>query len=99
MESIKVTPEQLERKADLITDAAGNYYGKYRALLGDVETLTETDYKGDDANAFRDKVKAFKPDFDKMKKLMDEYAGFLRQAAKNYRDTQERVKSSANALR
>lgn len=99
MESIKVTPENLRAQAAKVDQEAQNYYGEYRGLLTDVETLTSTDYTGEDANAFREKVHNFEPDFNKMKTLMNEYANFLRQAADNYQRTQENVKNAINGLR
>lgn len=99
MESIKVTPENLITQAGKVDDEAGRYYNEYRSLLADVQELTTTDYKGDDANAFREKVEGFEQDFDKMKKLMNEYANFLREAAKNYQNTQQNAINTIKGLR
>lgn len=99
MESIKVTPENLRDQASKVDREAQNYYGEYRGLLKDVETLTTTDWKGEDADAFRDKVNNFEIDFNKMKELMNEYANFLRQAADNYQNTQANIKNTINGLR
>ena len=99
MESIKVTPENLISQAGKVDDEASKYYNEYRNLLNDVQTLTTSDYTGDDANAFREKVEGFEPDFNKMKELMNEYAGFLREAAKNYQNTQQNVINTVKGLR
>lgn len=99
MESIKVTPENLRAQATKVDQEAQKYYTEYRGLLTDVGTLTSSDYKGEDANAFRQKVEGFEPDFNKMKELMNEYASFLRQAADNYQNTQENVKNTIKSLR
>lgn len=99
MESIKVTPENLRAQAAKVDEEAQKYYSEYRGLLTDVDTLTSSDYKGEDADAFRNKVNNFEPDFNKMKELMNEYASFLRQAADNYQSTQENVINSINNLR
>lgn len=98
MESIKVTPENLISQASKVDDQASKYYSEYRSLLTDVETLTTTDYTGDDANAFREKVESFEPDFNKMKELMNEYATFLREAAKNYQNTQQNAINTIKGL-
>lgn len=89
MNSIKVTPENLRAKAREVDSEAQIYYSEYRAFLGDVQTLTSTDWTGEDAAAFMQKVQDFEPDFNKMKELMNEYANFLRQAATNYENTQQ----------
>lgn len=99
MEKIIVTPENLITQAGKVDDEAGKYYSEYRSLLTDVQTLTSTDYKGDDANAFREKVEGFEPDFNKMKELMNEYANFLREAAKNYQNTQQNAINTIKSLR
>lgn len=99
MNSIRVTPESLIARAAQVDGKAGEYYNEYRGLLNDVQELTGTDWTGEDANAFREKVEGFEPDFNKMKELMNEYASFLREAAKNYTNTQENVKATINSLR
>lgn len=99
MDSILVTPENLDSQAKKVDNKATEYYNHYAALLNDVEQFTSTDWTGEDANAFREKVKGFEPDFTKMKELMEEYASFLRQAATNYRNTQENVRNNIKGLR
>lgn len=99
MESIKVTPENLIAKAGQVDSEASKYYSEYRGLLSDVQTLTGTDWTGEDAKEFREKVEGFEPDFNKMKELMNEYANFLREAAKNYQNTQENVRATIKSLR
>lgn len=99
MESIKVTPENLRTQASKVDQEAQNYFSEYQGLLKDVEAFTSTDYRGDDANEFRQKVHNFEPDFNKMKELMNEYATFLRQAADNYQNTQDNVKNMIKSQR
>lgn len=99
MESIKVTPENLRTQAAKVDQEAADYFNEYNGLLKDVETLTSTDYTGEDAKEFLQKVRGFEPDFNKMKELMNEYASFLRQAADNYQNTQENVKSMIKSQR
>lgn len=98
MESIKVTTEELRNAASNVDNLAMEYSKEYIALLQDVETLTSTDYTGDDATAFRNQVEGFREDFDKMKQLMNEYADYLRQAANTYEDTQSNVKNTIASL-
>ncbi len=98
MESILVTPENLTAQAAKVDNKAAEYYKEYQALLSEVETLTSTDYRGEDAEAFLAKVRDFEPDFNKMRELMEQYASFLRQAARNYADTQANVKNTIQGL-
>lgn len=99
MESILVTPENLNNQANKVDGKASEYYNKYRSLLAEVQEFTSTDWTGEDANAFRQKVQNFEADFTKMKELMEQYATFLRQAAKNYQNTQDNIKNSIAGLR
>lgn len=99
MDYIKVTPQTLRNQAAKVDQEAQNYYAEYQGLLRDVDDLTSQDYKGADAEAFKNKVYNFEPDFNKMKELMNEYANFLRQAADNYDNTQENVINTINSLR
>lgn len=99
MQSITVTPETLESQAGKVDQKASEYYNDYVRLLNEVRDMTSTDWKGEDAEAFKAKVEAFETDFSKMKSLMDDYASYLRQAAKNYRETQINVKSNISSLR
>ena len=98
MESIKVTTENLRDAASTVDSLAIEYDKEYAALFQDVETLTSTDYTGDDAAAFRNQVEGFRDDFIKMKQLMNEYADYLRQAATTYEDTQANVKNTIASL-
>lgn len=99
MDSIKVTPENLRTQAGKVDQEATDYFNEYNSLLRDVELLTSTDYTGEDANEFLQKVRGFEPDFSKMKNLMNEYASFLRQSADNYQNTQENVKNMIKSQR
>lgn len=98
MESIQVTTENLRSKAGEVEGKAGEYMTHYQGFLSDVETLTTSDWKGEDANAFRNQVEGFREDFERMKELMDEYAGFLRTAATNYENTQTNVMNTIKSL-
>lgn len=98
MESIKVTTEDLRNAASTVDNLAIEYDKEYAALFQDVETLTSTDYTGEDASAFRSQVEGFRDDFNKMKQLMNEYADYLRQAASSYEDAQANVKNTIASL-
>ncbi|MBO5620873.1 MAG: WXG100 family type VII secretion target [Butyrivibrio sp.] len=87
MDSIKVDTQKLRDQATKVEDEANDYVTTYEELYKDVETFTTTDYVGDEGNAFREQIEGFRDDFQKMKKLMEDYAGFLRTAAQSYDDT------------
>lgn len=98
MNSIKVTPDSLRTGARKVDTEATQYHKLYTNLLTDVQTMTSSDWTGEDATAFYNQVEGFRSDFDKMKELMNDYANFLRIAADNYQNTQEEVKRQAQSL-
>ena len=98
MESILVTTENLEKQATNVDTEANSYMEKYNELLNDVDTFTSTDWTGDDATAFKNKVREFEPQFKKMKELMEKYATYLRTASSTYENTQQDVISQINSM-
>lgn len=98
MESIKVDTEEVRRVAGNVDDIATEYETTYKALLNNVEQFTSTDWTGDDANSFKNKVFDFTDDLNKMKTLMNEYADALRTFANNYEETQSRIKTQSQGL-
>lgn len=94
---IEVNPTDLVQSAGVIDQLAGNYSQIYNALYSDVSAL-QAGWKGKDNQAFTDQIAGFRDDFEKMQKLMNEYAVFLRDAANRYQTTQDNVASAARRL-
>lgn len=99
MESILVTPENLDSQAKKVDSKASEYYQTYTDLVNEVRRFTDSEWQGEDAKEFCRKVEDFENDFKNMKELMEEYASFLRQAATNYRNTQDNVRNTIKGLR
>ena len=98
MESIQVDTLEVRRIAGEVDGVATNYENTYNNLLNNVSVFTTSDWTGDDADAFRNKVEGFRDDLIKMKALMNEYASALREFATNYEETQERIKQQSQGL-
>lgn len=94
---IQVTPEQLESTAGRIESMATEYKTQYNQLYNETNAMAST-WNGKDNMAFTDQIAGFKDDFEKMYSLMIQYADFLRQSAKAYRETQNTVVSEARKL-
>ncbi len=94
---IQVTPEQLESTAGTIESLAADYKQQYDTLYNTTDAMAST-WSGKDNVAFTDQIAGFKDDFEKMHKLMNDYADFLRKSAKAYRDTQDTVTAEARKL-
>ena len=55
-------------------------------------------WAGEDNTAFTNQIEGFRDDFERMTKLMRDYAAYLRKAAQAYRDTQDNVAKQAQTL-
>ena len=95
--NIEVTPEQLESAAGKIESLAADYKTQYDALYSETNAMAST-WQGKDNAAFINHIEGFKGDFEKMYRLMLDYARFLRDTAKAYRGTQDTVVSQARKL-
>ena len=95
--TIQVTPEELDRAAKRIEELAGEYESEYTNFYTTTGSLRDS-WQGKDNVAFLDQIDGFKDDFDKMHDLMLDYASFLRNSAKAYRETQDDVEKQARKL-
>ncbi|MGJ7922731.1 WXG100 family type VII secretion target [Neobacillus sp. LXY-4] len=95
--SIMVEPAKLENAANKIDQQAADYESTYRKLFAEVDAMAAA-WQGADNTAFTNQIKTFEDDFQKMKKLMDDYSEFLKLSAKAYREAQNEVKAQASRL-
>lgn len=84
------TAEQVDRMAD-------TYESEYGALFGTVREMQNA-WSGEDNIAFTTQIEGFRDDFQRMTRLMRDYAAYLRKAAASYRETQDSVAASAKTL-
>lgn len=94
---IKVTPKELNDAALKITNLAAEYKGQYDSLY-EVTSNMASSWSGEDNTAFVNQIAGFKDDFEKMRKMMDNYAEFLTNSAKAYSDTQSATVTEARKL-
>lgn len=94
---ILVDPERLEKIAAKMKEQAKKYEDLYKKLFTLVDDLG-SEWKGKDNEAFRLRIKDFKPDMDTMKTNLDKYADFLDSSAKLYQKTQDNVETTAKGL-
>lgn len=94
---IVVEPAKLEAASTKVTEYAGDYKSTYTKLFTEVEAMS-ANWQGSDNIAYTSQIKGFQDDFDKMYKLMTEYADFLKKSADQYKTTQSNVESGAKKL-
>ena len=96
---LQITPQEVTDAAVKVEEFAANYKKKYEDVLKAVQEFTSTDFKGDAADAFREKVEDFTDDFVKMKQLMDDYAAFMKKAANEWVNTSDQLISQIGQLK
>lgn len=95
---IVVETAQLDAASTKVSELATNYKGEYDKLYKLVSEL-QNSWAGTDNTAYTTQIEGFKDDFEKMYALMEDYASFLKETAKKYRETQEQIKNDAAKLR
>lgn len=98
MRSIMVEPERLESSALKIEEANRDYDRTYQAIYTEVDKMSSS-WKGKDNTAFTNQIKAFEDDLRQISIIMRQYADFLRNSARAYRETQDEIYSRASRLR
>lgn len=95
---INVDMNQLIQNASFIQGQAEEYaevYGSVYQLLQQMEGY----WKGKDFLAFSEQLNAFRSDFELMKKVLIEYASYLRENAAVYARLQDECAAMASRLR
>ena len=94
---IIVETSRLDSTARQVDDLANDYEREYQALFGTVGDLQNA-WSGEDNVAFTTQIEGFRDDFQRMTRLMRDYADYLRKAADSYRKTQENLAAKAKTL-
>ena len=95
MQKIYVDPSQLDSAASRIESQNQEYERIYNSLYSEVDKMS-ANWQGKDNLEFTNRVMAFKGDFRQIS--MSQYAQFLRNSARAYRETQDELYSSASRL-
>jgi WXG100 family type VII secretion target len=95
--SIKVDPAVLKSTAGKIDAQAAQYRQQFGQLYTEVNNMKSA-WQGADNQAFTTQIESFKPEFEKMAKLMDEYSQFLKSASDAYQKTQDEIRTAASKL-
>lgn len=94
---IIVETSRLDSTANQVSNLADQYEQEYGALYGTVTELRSA-WDGKDNVAYTDQIEGFRDDFQRMTKLMRQYAEYLRKTAEAYRATQEEIASDVKKL-
>ena len=91
---IVVETSRLDSTAAQVERLADQYQS---SLFGTVRDLQNA-WSGEDNVAFTNQIEGFRNDFQKMERLMRDYAAYLRKVAESYRTTQDNVAAKAKTL-
>ena len=97
MQKIYVDPSQLDSAASRIESQNQEYERIYNSLYSEVGKMY-ANWQGKDNLEFTNRVMAFKGDFRQISMILSQYAQFLRNSARAYRETQDELYSSASRL-
>ena len=95
---ITVEPAQLELFARKMDDENDTYQRAFTQLFDSVDTMRAA-WQGKDNTAFTDQIKTFEDDLRQISIIMRQYADFLRNSARAYRETQDEIYAQANRLK
>lgn len=98
MRTIMVEPERLEQTASGIEEANREYDRTYQEIYAQVDRMSGS-WQGKDNTAFTNQIKSFEDDLRQISLIMKQYADFLRNSARAYRQTQDEIYAQANRLR
>jgi len=97
MRTIAVECEQIEACASRIDDANQDYIRSFSQLFESVDGM-KASWQGKDNVAFSNQIQKFQSDFRQMSVLCTQYAEFLRNSARSYRQLQDDLASQAGGL-
>lgn len=98
MRTIMVEPERLEAIASEIESANREYDRTYQMIYTEVDKMSSS-WQGKDNTAFVGQIKTFEDDLRQISIIMRQYADFLRNSARAYRETQDEIYAQANRLK
>lgn len=97
MRSISVEPDKLESVAGKIEAANSDYERIYQAMYAEVDKMSSS-WQGKDNTMFVSQIRAFQDDLRQISIVMREYAQFLRNSARSYREAQDEIYNRASKL-
>ena len=98
MRTIMVEPERLEATAAEIENANREYDRTYQMIYTEVDKMSSS-WQGKDNTAFTSQIRTFEDDLRQISMIMRQYADFLRNSARAYRETQDEIYAQANRLK
>ena len=94
---IDIRPEQLRGTATQMDNVAGEYGAAFALLYQHVNRM-QSEWQGADNLAYTAQIEGFRPHLENLRKLMNDYAEFLRTSANLFDQTQGEIRTRAGTL-
>lgn len=94
MERLIVNFDVMQSEISKMNELNDEYYRLYGSLLNQVDE-SSLYWKGEDHDAFMDKIHGFEEDFNRLYRLLGQYIGFVDKSLQTYRMAQEAAKASS----
>ena len=89
---------RFDAAASSIEEANSEYDRTYQAIYAQIDKMSYS-WSGKDNTAFTNQIRSFEDDLRQISIIMRQYADFLRNSARGYRETQDELYAQANRLR
>jgi len=94
----EVTTERLESSANVVEEKTSRFKTEWEKLYSELQNLRTAQWQGIASDTFNSKLEGYRNDFDDMTNVLNSYAEFLKNAASNYKATEESLKEAASNL-
>jgi len=94
--NFQVTPEYLESQAAKVEGQCVQYNSMWNRIYQEKDTLQQY-WKGEANQAYCNQLNGFRDDFQRLKDILTAFTAYIKDSAKKYRDTDQRLAADAKA--
>ena len=94
----QVQTEKLTAAALKVTEDAQKYDSEWKKIYSEVQSLKGTHWEGYASQEFNTKLESYRVEFEKVSKLLKDFATELEGIAKNSEKTEEMIQEGARSL-
>jgi len=97
--TIKVTPQELSRKAAAFRNSASSLHGIAGEMINTITGISGAVWAGETGSTYISKFKGLNSDMDQMNRMIGKQADHLEAIAESYKTTEEETRAAAAALK
>mgnify|MGYP000013120512 FL=1 len=95
---MEINTEALKASAQIMEGKNTQYSQEWNRLYTETESLLQTNFKSEASTEFKQKLDAYKDDFESLGKIIDEYAKLINTIAKRHEEMEATIKNRASSL-